>query len=80
MPVRLDARAVGFARAFASLLATKRYIAGVYDSGSGHLHPLNYTLGLADVASKAGAHIYENTTVTELKLSDPATAITTSIE
>jgi gamma-glutamylputrescine oxidase len=59
-----------------SLLATKRYIAGVYDSGSGHLHPLNYTLGLADAARKAGAQIYENTTVTQLKLADPAMAIT----
>jgi gamma-glutamylputrescine oxidase len=58
------------------LLATKRYVAAVYDSGSGHLHPLNYTLGLATAAQKAGVQIYENTTVTELKLADPATAIT----
>jgi len=59
-----------------NLLTTKRYVAGVYDSGSGHLHPLNYTLGLANAACKAGVQIHESTTVTELKLADPATAIT----
>ena len=37
-----------------SLLATKRYCAGLYDTGSGHLHPLNYTLGLAAAAQAAG--------------------------
>jgi gamma-glutamylputrescine oxidase len=29
-----------------SLLATERYSGGLLDSRSGHLHPLNYTLGL----------------------------------
>jgi len=29
-----------------ALLATTRYCAGLYDARSGHLHPLNYTLGL----------------------------------
>jgi gamma-glutamylputrescine oxidase len=43
------------------LLATRRYIAGLFDSNSGHLHPLNYTLGLASAAQRAGAELYENT-------------------
>jgi gamma-glutamylputrescine oxidase len=30
------------------------------DRWGGHLHPLNYTLGLADAALKAGVMIYEN--------------------
>jgi gamma-glutamylputrescine oxidase len=60
-----------------NLLATKRYLAGVYDSGSGHLHPLNYTLGLAAAAHQAGVQIYENTTATGLQLADPA-IVTTS--
>jgi gamma-glutamylputrescine oxidase len=60
-----------------NLLATKRYLAGVYDSGSGHLHPLNYTLGLAAAAHKAGVQIYEYTTATRLQLADPATVTTT---
>jgi gamma-glutamylputrescine oxidase len=55
-----------------TLLATKRYCAGVYDSGSGHLHPLNYTLGLAAAAQAAGVHIYENSTVDHLQIADRA--------
>lgn len=54
------------------LLATKRYIAGLYDARSGHLHPLNYTLGLAAAAEEAGARIYENSLAVQLTRSDPA--------
>ncbi len=43
------------------LLATRRYIAGLYDTNSGHLHPLNYTLGLAAAARRLGVEIFENT-------------------
>jgi gamma-glutamylputrescine oxidase len=42
-----------------SLLATQRYIGALYDSNSGHLHPLNYTLGLAAAAERAGVRIFE---------------------
>lgn len=42
-------------------LATTRYIGALYDSNSGHLHPLNYTLGLAAAAQSQGARIYEET-------------------
>lgn len=59
-----------------TLLATKRYIAGVYDSGSGHLHPLNYTLGLAAAAQAAGAHIYESSAVSHLHIADRAQVMT----
>ena len=48
-----------------SVLATKRYCAGLYDAGSGHLHPLNYTLGLAAAAEAAGVRILENSAVTK---------------
>ena len=41
-------------------LQSTRYIAGLHDPLSGHLHPLNYTLGLAKAAVAAGAHIHEN--------------------
>jgi gamma-glutamylputrescine oxidase len=44
-----------------SVLATDRYISALYDSHSGHLHPLNYTLGLATAAERAGAQIFEGT-------------------
>ena len=45
-------------------IASKRYIAGLYDSGAGHLHPLRYTLGVGRAAIAAGAHIFEQSEVT----------------
>jgi gamma-glutamylputrescine oxidase len=44
-----------------SVLATDRYISALYDSQGGHLHPLNYTLGLAAAAERAGVQIFEGT-------------------
>ncbi|HYK25669.1 MAG TPA: FAD-binding oxidoreductase, partial [Steroidobacteraceae bacterium] len=44
-----------------SLLETSRYISALYDAGGGHLHPLNYTLGLAAAAERCGARIFEGT-------------------
>ena len=44
-----------------TILGTKRYIGGLYDSTSGHLHPLNYTLGLGAAAERCGARIFEGT-------------------
>jgi gamma-glutamylputrescine oxidase len=55
-----------------SLLATKRYCAGLFDAGSGHLHPLNYTRGLAAAAEAVGVRIFENSAVTALHIADPA--------
>ena len=42
-------------------LDSERYLGALYDSNSGHLHPLNYTLGLATAAESLGAQIYEGT-------------------
>jgi gamma-glutamylputrescine oxidase len=42
-------------------LDSDRYRGALYDSNSGHLHPLNYTLGLAAAAESLGAQIYEGT-------------------
>lgn len=53
-----------------ALLATDRYVAGLLDSGSGHLHPLNYTLGLAAAAEAAGARIHEGSPVTHIEPGD----------
>lgn len=55
-----------------TMLGSSRYEAGLYDSNGGHLHPLNYTLGLADAAAKAGAHIYEHSPAVELLPGEPA--------
>lgn len=49
-----------------ALLQTRRYCAGLLDTGSGHLHPLNYTLGLARAAEQAGVHIFEHSQVTKV--------------
>lgn len=40
---------------------SERYLGGLIDSRSGHLHPLKYTQGLARAAEAAGARIFENT-------------------
>ncbi|MGH8219303.1 MAG: NAD(P)/FAD-dependent oxidoreductase [Steroidobacteraceae bacterium] len=44
-----------------SVLATDRYIAALHDARGGHLHPLNYTLGLAAAAERHGVRIFEGT-------------------
>jgi gamma-glutamylputrescine oxidase len=55
-------------------LASRRYLSALYDANGGHLHPLNYTLGLAAAAERARARIYENTRA----LGFTATRVTTS--
>jgi len=40
---------------------SERYLGGLIDTRSGHLHPLKYTRGLARAAERAGARIFENT-------------------
>lgn len=46
-----------------NFLASERYLGGLFDPLAGHLHPLNYTLGLARAAECAGVTIFENTPV-----------------
>jgi len=41
-------------------LATTRYLGALHDSNSGHLHPLNYTAGLARAAENMGVRIFED--------------------
>jgi gamma-glutamylputrescine oxidase len=45
--------------ALRAVLGSERYIGALYDSASGHLQPLRYTLGLAQAAIRAGAIIHE---------------------
>ncbi|KAA2286072.1 NAD(P)/FAD-dependent oxidoreductase [Arenimonas fontis] len=49
------------------VLDSPRYLGGLYDPRSGHLHPLNYTLGIAAAAERAGALLFERTEVTKLE-------------
>jgi gamma-glutamylputrescine oxidase len=61
-----------------SLIATRRYCAGLLDPRSGHLHPLNYTLGLARAAEASGATIHESTVVTSIEHGDRVRVATPS--
>ncbi len=42
-----------------SLIGSQAYKGGEIDHGAGHLHPLNFAIGLAKVAKEAGAQIFE---------------------
>ncbi len=44
-----------------AVVATERYCGALYDSNSGHLHALNYTLGIARAAESLGVRIFEGT-------------------
>jgi gamma-glutamylputrescine oxidase len=48
-----------------------RYVAAAHDPRSGHLHPLKYTLGLAQAAASMGVSLHESSAVTALD-EDPA--------
>ncbi len=54
------------------LVGSKRYIAGLYDGGAGHLHPLDYVRGLAAAAERAGVRIFEQTPVLAVERAAPA--------
>lgn len=47
----------------AALVGSDSYYGGSIDHDAGHLHPLNYALGLADAAIQNGAVLHENTIV-----------------
>ncbi|TCS63418.1 NAD(P)/FAD-dependent oxidoreductase [Varunaivibrio sulfuroxidans] len=42
------------------------YVGALHDPHSGHLHPLNYTLGLARAGEHAGAAIFEQSPATQI--------------
>lgn len=50
-----------------SLIGSKRYVGGYVDEGAGHIHPLNFALGLAKAARMAGVQIYEKSQVIAIK-------------
>ena len=43
------------------------YLGAQFDPHSGHLHPLNYTLGIARAAAEAGAQIFEQSPMTRIE-------------
>jgi gamma-glutamylputrescine oxidase len=50
-----------------SLVDCPYYLGGIFDDENGHLHPLNYALGLAQAAEQLGVKTYENSPVTALR-------------
>lgn len=53
-------------------VASEAYHGGLYDPDGGHLHPLNYALGLADAALAAGVRIFEDSPATAMDHGAPA--------
>ncbi len=45
---------------------SRRYVGGLLDEYSGHVHPLNYTLGLARAAAAAGVRLHEGSEVRQV--------------
>ncbi len=60
----------------AEMLGTRRYFGGNLDLGAGHLHPLNYALGLARAALAAGVRIFEHTPAQRYDRLTPTTVTT----
>ncbi|GAB0112874.1 NAD(P)/FAD-dependent oxidoreductase [Acidisoma sp. C75] len=71
--------------AMAEHIASPRYRAVMTDPLAAHLHPLNYTLGLAQAAQQAGARIHPRTPVRAvregklIRLRTPKATVTTSL-
>ncbi|WP_420586685.1 NAD(P)/FAD-dependent oxidoreductase [Ruegeria sp.] len=55
-----------------ALCPSPTYKGGYLDMGAAHLHPLNYALGLARAAAKAGVRIHESCEVTGIDEGQPA--------
>jgi gamma-glutamylputrescine oxidase len=60
----------------AQMLGSERYFGGVLDRDAGHLHPLNYALGLAAAAVAAGGRIFERSRVVRIGEGPPPVAAT----
>lgn len=62
-----------------SLLDSPLYAGGVADPVSGHLHPLNYTLGLIDAAAAAGATLYQDAAVRRVSAGTGGSIVETAL-
>lgn len=58
-------------------LGSDIYVGGLFDSQSGHLHPLNYCLGLAQACLSLGVRIYEHSPALDLNIGQDTTQIFT---
>jgi glycine/D-amino acid oxidase-like deaminating enzyme len=62
----------------ARLLGVGVYVGGLIDRRGGNLHPLNYALGLAAAAERAGATIYGRSAATGVASDGEAVTVTTA--
>lgn len=62
--------------AMAEVTGSDTYFGGNLDYGAGHLHPLNYALGLAAAARENGAILHESTIVENYQQGKPNRVIT----
>ena len=53
-------------------VASESYVGGRMDAGGGHLHPLRFVLGMAEVAEQAGARIFEGSRVERIRWGSPS--------
>lgn len=53
-------------KAIQALIGSKAFVGGDIDRGAGHIHALNFAIGLAKRAVAAGARIYETSEVTAI--------------
>ena len=60
----------------AEMVGSDKFHAGQIDSGSLHLHPLNFVLGMASAAEKSGAKIFQDSRVTSFSTGSTCVAIT----
>lgn len=51
-------------------IGSERYVSALWEPGAGHLHPLNYCLGLGKAAADAGVQIFEHSRATKLDTGD----------
>ncbi len=75
---RYNAEHISFVPAgeMAEKVGTTAYAGGEHNSESGHMHPLNFTLGLAKACEKLGVRIFENSRVTNNDRGAPSTLST----
>ncbi|MFA6220245.1 MAG: FAD-binding oxidoreductase [Erythrobacter sp.] len=57
-------------------VASSAYHGGMFDAEGGHLHPLNYALGLAQAAEAAGVRIFEETPALAMNHGSPVRVTT----
>jgi gamma-glutamylputrescine oxidase len=62
----------------ARVVGSQRFHFGVYDTETGHIHPMKYVVGLAKAAKRAGARIHEMTAARSIKSENGKVTIETT--